>query len=138
MKCWFKNIFMSLWCHHMGRLYRGFWPLQIVKCCQFWERCLCMVRGTTLCIDEILLIAILPFKLIFLLSFDNGKEMGNGFSVLACLVPRKVWFMAGFWKAGTSNSNPTWLDQMTLSKSLDSLICLAQKNKAGWKTRTTS
>lgn len=49
-----------------------------------------MVRGTTLCIDEILLIAILPFKLIFLLSFDNGKEMGNGFSVLACLVPRKV------------------------------------------------
>lgn len=131
MKCWFKNILISLWCHHMGRLYRGYWPLQIVKCCQFWESCLCMVRGNTWCSDEILLIAVLPFKLIFLLSFDYWrKEMENGFSLLACLVPRKVWFMAGFWKAGTSNSNPTWLDQMTLSKSLGSLILyLAQKTK---------
>lgn len=29
-----------------------------------------MVRGNTRCSDEILLIAVLPFKLIFLLSFD--------------------------------------------------------------------
>lgn len=38
--------------------------------------------------------------------------------------------MAGFWKAETGKSNPTWLDQMTLRKSFDSLILyLAQKTK---------
>lgn len=38
--------------------------------------------------------------------------------------------MAGLWKAGNSDSDPTRFDQMTLSKSLDSLILyLAQKPK---------
>lgn len=50
-----------------------------------------MVGGNNLCIDETLLIEVLPLKLIFRLSLDyRGEEMGNDFSLLACLVPRKV------------------------------------------------
>lgn len=43
--------------------------------------------------------SVLPFQPVFLCFFDSWrKEVGNGFPVLVCLIPRKVWFVASVWK----------------------------------------